>query len=162
MGAALEPVSFNQPRPRARGRDVDRVDRANPQGKVSPTRTNWGSDEKRILLERYLVDGEEACREALGGKRSLRSIGQKARKLGLKRGRAVRTRLRRQSSDDLDRRIREGWAELEGRGAVMRLADHLGVPRWWLTRRAAKLKLSVPRLLKKEPPWSGAEELLLG
>jgi hypothetical protein len=63
---------------------------------------------------------------------------------------------------EFDAQIRDEWLAMTGKikGEVAALADKLGVRRHWLSQRALKLGLTVPRVAK-EPPWSQAELELL-
>lgn len=62
---------------------------------------------------------------------------------------------------DIDDQIRAAWPNMDGkkRGAVNEFADRLKLPRWWITKRATKLGLTLPH--KKEPPWTAAENALM-
>jgi len=61
----------------------------------------------------------------------------------------------------LDDEMRTAWPLMSGdkKGEVNAFADARGLPRWWITKRAVKLGLTMPH--KKEPPWTAAEIALL-
>ena len=63
---------------------------------------------------------------------------------------------------DVDDQIRRFYLE-EGngkkRGECNAFADGLNLPRWWVTKRATKLGVTMPH--KKEPPWTAAETELM-
>lgn len=124
----------------------------------------WTEAEKQILRDHVETKGAQYCRGLLPG-RGTQGIYQMASKLGLavKGGLGQRRQGVHKNSPELDARIREEWSALTGSnrtGEVARLADRLDVPRWWLSKRATALGLTLPRVTK-EPPWSVAELELL-
>lgn len=153
---SLAPVSFRRP--------------VEPQPRLSkpyvPGRRSkryWTDAEKEIVRKYYPKGGASACAAHLPG-RPLQGIYNQAKALGLKRpegAMAYGTAPPKDRHPELDAKIREAWPQLDGkkRGAVNGLADKLDVPRWWLTKRAQKLGLTMPH--KKEPPWTRSELLLL-
>lgn len=151
---SLKPVSFAKPvrhetrlsKPYVPGRHDDRF---------------WSEDEIDIIRRNYADGGAASCLAHLPPHRTLSGVYQQAKKLGLKSSAQTKQRQRYQSTPELDERIRERWAGLDGRkrGAVAELAEDLGLPRWWLTKRATKLGLVIPH--KKEPRWTGAEDALM-
>lgn len=119
----------------------------------------WTDAELKILTDHFEKEGAKFCQIRLPG-RSVGAICQAAYKNGLKGGpseyQALRANFR---TPEMDARIREEWESLSGNnstGEVKALAEKLGVPRWWLSKRATKLGLAVPRM-SKEPAWSAAE-----
>ena len=128
-----------------------------------PGRTHvrfWTEEEKEILRAHYPTGGTLACLAHLGPHRDKFGVYNQAHKLGLKKlGSGPRQRL--QIPADVDDRIRAAWEAMDPRakGEIARLAAVLGVPRWWLSKRAVVLGLSVKPT--KEPPWTAAEDALL-
>lgn len=123
----------------------------------------WTDAELAILKEHYPKGGLSACMAHLPPERCSRSgIYEMARKLSLtspNAGGGPKQKI--DVPDDIDDQIRAAWSNLDGRkkGEVAALADQLGVPRWWLTKRATALQLVIAH--KKEPPWSQAENDLM-
>lgn len=152
----LEPVAFRKSR-----EHLPRLSKPYVPGRTD--KRYWTEEEKAVLREYYPKGGAAACLAHLGPHRTPRTVYQQATKLGLKAppqlGGGRKTPV--EVPDDIDDRIREAWAQLSGRrkGETAELADSLGVPRWWLSKRAAKLGLTVTH--RKEPPWTAAEEVLL-
>lgn len=154
---ALEKVSFAKPtvpQPRLSAKYVPGVH----------SKRYWTEAEKQVLRDHFEEKGAQYCRAQLPG-RSTGSIYQTARKLGLKGNpnvEAVRRREHHRNDPALDERIREAWIGPSGtkKGEVHALADELNVPRWWLSKRALALGLTLPRMIK-EPPWTPAELDLL-
>lgn len=151
-GIGLKPVSFrkgrgHEPRlsqPYVPGRHSDRF---------------WSEAEEEILRRYFPERGAPGCEVHLPG-RSRPAIYSHAGKLGLKCARQSDTRQRIAVDLGFDDRLRARWAELPARrGAVNDLADELGVPRWWLTKRATRLGLT--KAHRKEPPWTAAEDDLM-
>lgn len=118
----------------------------------------WTDAEIAVLHEYFPEGGAPAC-EAHLPNRSRTTIYQHASKLGLKAPNFPEQRERHDYGPEMDDRIRQAWPDLQGRGAMNGLADRLGVPRWWLSKKAAQLGLAQPH--KKEPRWTDAEDALL-
>lgn len=97
--------------------------------------------------------GLPALLVALPG-RSQSAIEQKAAELQLPKA-STASGIR--ANPEIDELIRKSYAD-GGRGVVQRLSEQLGVPSWWISRRAGQLGLVKVRL--KEPAWS-QEELAL-
>lgn len=117
----------------------------------------WTMRELNALREAYPRGGVPASLEALPG-RSARAIYAVAGKLGLRSPTTVRAagpRRRWTASEEIDRAIRAGYAKATTKAAVVRLAQAVGRPRWWVSRRAAALGLVAPRF--KQPAWTEAE-----
>ncbi len=118
----------------------------------------WTEEEDVILRELYPHGGAAACADKLPN-RDLGSIYARARKFRLKcmNPGGARQKL---ATDELDARIREEYPKIgPHRGATKELAARLGVPRWWLSKRATQLGLTTLR--RKEPPWTATEDELL-
>ncbi|MDZ7735916.1 MAG: hypothetical protein U5P41_07305 [Gammaproteobacteria bacterium] len=60
----------------------------------------------------------------------------------------------------LDDAIRELYQSRPEKGCIYAFAKKWGYPRWWISKRARDLGFVSPRL--SEPPWSEAEDELLG
>jgi len=121
------------------------------------TRRFWTGREEKILREYYSQGGPSLCLQYLPG-RSLSSIYNRAGQLGLRVPNAdgkVYARQVWKSSEALDAIIVRTFQTRPDKGAVMQLAQTIGRPRWWVSKRAAKLGLVAPRF--KEPAWSEAE-----
>ena len=148
MMADLTPVSFRKGRahaprlsePRQPGRRHDRF---------------WRPDEDEVIRAKYPQHGAAACISLLEG-RGMRAIYVRARALGVRFLGQAKYRVYAKPDDET---VRSRWAELKGRGSVLALAEDLGVPRVWLSRRALQLGLTMPH--RKEPPWSAAETALM-
>ncbi len=96
--------------------------------------------------------GLELLVRALPG-RSQSAIEQKAADIGLPRVDGVGSTSTR-ANDAVDDEIRGAYAD-GSRGAVQKLSESLGVPPWWISRRAGQLGLVKARL--KEADWCSAE-----
>ncbi len=117
----------------------------------------WTTREEKILAETYPTGGVTACLKALPG-RSASAIYGHAHELGIKGPVASKPDFRRQrwtSSDAIDAVIRRAYQKNPAKCDILRCAKALGRPRWWVSKRAAKLGLVTPRF--KEPEWTQAE-----
>lgn len=153
---SLTPVSFKRPvepqprlsKPYVPGRRDDRY---------------WTDAEIAAVREHFPKSGAAACLPHLKPRRSMGTVYQQARKLGLSapRKQSGKPRQRHHITPVMDETIRREWALLDGkkRGEVAALADRLGLDRWVISRRATKLGLTMPH--KKEPPWTAAEIALM-
>ena len=148
---SLTPVSFKK----GRGSEPRLSERYVP-GRRSER--FWSDPEIEILREHYPTGGAKACQARLP-KRTITTIYQQANKLGLSAPKQPDERQRHKPTPEIDAKIRAAWPDLNGRGAVAALAEALEVPRWWLTKRATKLQLTLPH--KKEPVWTNAEDVLM-
>ncbi|HEX2255633.1 MAG TPA: hypothetical protein VHG92_02840 [Afifellaceae bacterium] len=151
--SALKPVSFRKGRERA-----PRLSQPYVPGKHHER--FWTEAEDAVIRRHYPTGGAAACLPHLPEHRTPGSVQNRAGKLQVAcqlPGGGPKRKL--DIPDDIDERIRDGWPELKGRGAVAAFADRLNVPRWWLTKRATKLGLTQPH--RKEPPWTAAEEVLM-
>lgn len=152
----LTPVSFRrpvEPKPRL----------STPYIPGKRDQRYWTDSEIAIVRENYPTGGASACVAKLGPNRSARTVYQQAHKLGLEGPRKQRGKPREVHpiTPEIDETIRREWSLLDGkkRGEVSDLADRLGLPRWFLSKRATKLGLTMPH--KKEPPWTAAEIALM-
>lgn len=120
----------------------------------------WTTREEAVLRARYADGGARACLAELPD-RSLGSIYQHARKLGLRAPREAGARARQRYffSEALDVQIRLVYQSRPSRGDINALSRKLMRPRWWISKRAAALGLVVPRY--KMSPWSPRELDLL-
>jgi len=148
MSGVLKPVSFKKPV----------VPEPRLSKRYEPGRRDkrfWSAAEDKKLREHFPVGGAPACIPHLPG-RGPGAIYQRATKLGLSAPHVNNLRKkRREYPADIDDQIREAWPTLQGKGATNAWADKIGIPRWWLTKRATKLGLT--KAWKKEPPWTQAE-----
>ncbi|MBX3528715.1 MAG: helix-turn-helix domain-containing protein [Rhodoblastus sp.] len=147
----LTPVSFAKPREHA--------------PRLSPVRVPgrhdkrfWTPDEIAILRECYPIGGATLCL-ARRPARNRRTIWQQARKLKLGAPTAPAERRQIVPPSDVDDIIRARWPETARRGGLQQLADDLGLPKYWVSKRAAALELTVA--YKKEPRWTDAEKELM-
>lgn len=127
------------------------------RGRACPA---WTSQEDQVLRTRWVVGGYQAVREYLP-KRTYSAIVTRASTLRLRAPAHVRKRPQRYfATEHIDRAIRDGYLASTGdKKEIARLAERVGRPRWWVSRRALELGLRQPT--KKEPPWSEAELELL-
>ncbi|WP_185928219.1 hypothetical protein [Mesorhizobium sp. M6A.T.Ce.TU.016.01.1.1] len=126
------------------------------------TRRFWTGREEKLLRANYPGGGITACLAALPG-RSASSIYQRANVLGLRVPDAngkVNERQAWASSDAIDAIIRRTYQKSPTKNDVQACAGTCGRPRWWISKRAAKLGLVTPRF--KQAPWSEAELDLIG
>ncbi len=120
----------------------------------------WTDEEKQVLVDHYAKDGAAACALKIPG-RSVHRIYAQAHKMGLVSAKVKRPSTHRTKADvaALDTQIREAWPELQGRGPVTAFAQQVGAQRWFVSKRARALGLTMPH--KKEPPWTAAENELM-
>lgn len=120
----------------------------------------WSPQEDQVLRTHWTVGGYEAVRDLLP-RRSYSAIVTRASTLRVKAPAHVRRKPRKyRTSEHIDRMIRDGYLAANGdRNEIRRLAERVGRPRWWVSRRALDLGLRQPT--KKEPPWTDAELELL-
>ena len=147
----LTPVSFQKARPHAPRLRPVRV----------PGRHDkrfWTPDEDAILRECYPKGGATLCLPRLPG-RNRRTIYQHARALGLRAPTAPIERKRHNPPANVDEIIRNRWPETMERGGLQKLADDLDLPKFWVSKRAVALELTVA--YKKEPRWTAAEKDLM-
>ncbi|MEF3129135.1 hypothetical protein [Rhizobium leguminosarum] len=151
---SLKPVSFSKPR----GHDP-RISAQYVAGKRD--KRFWTEDELNIIREYFPDGGAGACLARLPEHRTLSGVYQQVRKLGVKSSAMPTERKRHLATPELDQKIREEWQQLDAgkKGVVNDLADRLGVPRWWLTKRLTHLGLTHRH--KKEPLWTPAEDELM-
>ncbi|TCN30318.1 hypothetical protein [Sinorhizobium americanum] len=150
---SLKPVSFSKPL-----EHLPRLSKPYVPGKQDAR--FWTDTELTVIRTYYVSGGAGACMAHLPAHRTISGVYQQAKKLGLS-GDPNKPRNSYKSTPELDERIREEWVKLDGRkrGEVEDLAARLSVPRWWLTKRATKLGLTIAH--KKEPPWTAVEDALM-
>lgn len=125
------------------------------------SRRFWTGREEKLLRQHYPDGGVSACLSVLPG-RTAKSIYQRAGALGLRipvKDGKVRERKQWGSSDQIDAIIIRTYQTKPEKSAVLRCAQLVGRPRWWVSKRALKLGLVVPRF--REPEWSEAELSLI-
>lgn len=123
-----------------------------PAPKIS--RRYWTTGEERALRTLYPTGGSAAVKAAVPG-RTLRSIYNRARALGLVAPGQPAIRQRWSSSPQIDEAIRRVYQGTPSDGAIDHLAMSCARPRWWVSRRAAALGFVAPRF--KDPEWTPAE-----
>ncbi|MER9901631.1 hypothetical protein [Mesorhizobium sp. M0130] len=126
------------------------------------TKRFWTGREEKLLRAHYPAGGVTACLAALPG-RTASSIYQRAAVLGLRVPGAngkVNERQAWASSDAIDAIIRRAYQKTPSKNDVQACAVTCGRPRWWVSKRAAKLGLVTPRF--KQAPWCEAELDLIG
>lgn len=122
----------------------------------SGPRRFWTGREEKILRKHYPDVGVPGCLALLPG-RSASSIYNHANQLGL-RASAARRKIgndRWSVNEQIDRVIRDVYQRKPTNGDIKKLAQTVGRPRWWVSKRAQKLGLTAPRF--REPEWSEAE-----
>lgn len=151
---ALTPVPFSKPRGHR-----ERISKPYVPGRHSDR--YWTSDELDVIRAHFATGGAPACLAHLPAHRTPSGVYQQARKLGLKAKEGGGKKQRIETPPDFDEILRRAYAAMSGkkRGEVNALADGLGLPRWFVTKRATKLGLTMPH--RKEPPWTAAEDALL-
>jgi hypothetical protein len=148
MKPALQPVSFKKP-------VVPQPRLSKPYEPGRRDKRYWTEAEDAVVRQHYPTGGAAACLPGLPN-RGIGAVYQRAGKLGLKgQHYSPAGRKRREYPADIDDRIREAWPTLQGKGATNAWADEIGLPRWWLTKRATALGLT--KAHKKEPPWTQTE-----
>lgn len=128
--------------------------------KVGPRRF-WTGAEVKIVRLNYPVGGVNACLPLLPG-RSTSSIYQRAGLLGLHasdKGKRGIPRERWTVSPAIDAVIQRAYQRTPTKGDLQRLAQTVGRPRWWVSKRASALGLVTPRF--KSPPWTEAEDEII-
>ncbi len=134
------------------------TDVATPHEWRRTPRAFWRVPELAVIRAHYADGGIDACEPLLPG-RSRVAIYQQASAMGIRSARQkVRVRYAYPIDERIDEQIRMAHQRAPERGDMQRLADRLGRPRWWVTRRARELGLITPRFA--EPAWS-AEELAI-
>ena len=115
----------------------------------------WTTPEIQIIRDTYPTGSVDACMPLLPG-RSRSSIYQRANALGV-RCDHIKPRIRKWYPNEphIDEQIRFGHQSTPTPGYMQALADRIGRPRWYVTRRARELGLTTPRFA--EAPWSEAE-----
>lgn len=117
----------------------------------------WTGREEKLLRQHYPLGGVSACLAALPG-RTASSIYQRAAILGLRvpgSDGKVHERQAWETNDQIDALIQRTYQKVPQKKDIQHLAALVGRPRWWVSKRAAKLGLVAPRF--KEPAWAEAE-----
>lgn len=144
--------------PRPKFRSLRRMLDYNPR--IGPIRKGsrrfWTTTEIKTLTQHYPLGGLARCLRRLPG-RSASTIYQKANKLKLVAP-VTAARLKKgvprntwRTSPQIDLRITQAYPRATNKRDVLNLARLLNRPRWWVSKRAAKLGLIEPRF--KEPVW---------
>lgn len=111
-----------------------------------------------LLREHYPRGGINAVLEHLPH-RTRSAIYQHARELGLRSPTAPAVRESWPTSEAIDRAIQRAHQQPMQRGDVVSLAERVGRPVWWVSRRARDMGLTTPRF--RELPWTPAERDVL-
>jgi hypothetical protein len=124
----------------------------------------WTEAENNILKEIYPRRGSIACLAKLGNHRSQLSVYVQAQKLGLtapKKNGGGGKKEKIVAPEGFDDELRSFYENDKGRrkGELNAFADEAGLPRWWVSKRARKLSLTLPHV--KGPPWTAAETELM-
>ncbi|UDF29352.1 UNVERIFIED_ORG: hypothetical protein LHK14_17840 [Roseateles sp. XES5] len=151
---SLKPVTFSKPR----GQDP-RISAPCVPGKRD--KRFWTEDEDAIIRAYFPAGGAAACLTRLAAHRTPSGVYQRAKNLGVTSSAPSPHKGRYDATPELDERIRKEWQQLNAgkKGVVNDLADRLGVPRWWLSKRLTHLGLTTRH--KKEPQWTAAEDELM-
>lgn len=131
----------------------------NGERKRGPKR-HWTTLEQRRLTEMWPPKNKEnldALIAAFPG-RTFNALYQRALQLKLPpMAKRHNFRIRKwEPSPQIDEVIRRLYPRAIKRNDVVELARIIGRPRWWTSRRAAKLGLVMPRF--KQPDWTPAED----
>lgn len=147
--SAITPVSFRKGRVHE-----PRLSKPYVPGTRSPR--FWSEDELSIVRKLYPKGGVAAVLAKLPH-RTVSGVYAKANQLELSATRVDRIR----APDDFDARLRAFYLNDKGRrrGELNAFADAEGMPRWWVSKRARALGLTMPH--KKEPPWTARELAML-
>lgn len=124
--------------------------------KAGPSRF-WTTVEDKILTDSYSVKGLEGCVPLLPGRTASAIYNRASQSLGLSSGKRTHD-FRNQkwtSSPQIDAVVTRVYQATPTKNQINQCAKTLGRPRWWVSKRAAKLGLVSPRF--KEPPWTEAE-----
>jgi len=150
----LQPVSFTKGRTH-----LPRLSAPFVPGRRDPR--FWTDSERDVVRQYYPAGGAAACLAHLPAHRTKSGVYVQAGKLGLAATVGGGPKVRIETPANFDETLKDAWSQLDGkqRGAVNGLAEHLGVPRWWLSQRARKLGLTMPH--KKQPPWTASEDALM-
>lgn len=119
---------------------------------------HWTMPEVAVLREHYPVGGVKPCAQLLPH-RTVGSIYQQARRAGLCAPDTRKDRKTWESNEQVDAAIRRAYQGTMDKNTVRNLADSLGYPRWWVSKRAAVLGFVPPRF--KEQKWCAAEIAIL-
>jgi hypothetical protein len=154
MSATLQPVSMKKGRGWA-----PRLSEPYDPNKERHERF-WSDAEIAIVRSEFPTGGAAACQVKLPN-RTISSIYGLAHKLKLRAPGRKRPRQHHELTPEIERRMREAWPELIGRGAITRFVEvDLAVPKHIGLRWAVQLGLA--RLQRKEPRWTAAEDALMG
>lgn len=133
----------------------------NVELQARPQRWFWKTQEIAVIRSLYPEGGAEACLPFLPG-RTMSGVYQQARvhRVQAPRKRGGGSRKRWSSSEPMDAAIRYALQQPPYRNMINELARKLMRPRWWVSKRACALGLTLPRF--KELPWNTEEIELLG
>lgn len=92
--------------------------------------------------------------------RTIGAIYQKGQMIGLSAPTGTYGKYAHTTTPAIDQAITRLYQQPPRKGAVSELAEKLGRPRWWISKRAQTLGLTTPRFA--DPAWTDAELDLLG
>lgn len=121
----------------------------------------WTGREEKILREVYPNGGVPTCLPLLAG-RTATAIYQRANILGLASSPSKKAGVPRQrwrSSPQIDAIIQRVYQSTPEKNDIQRLAQVVGRPRWWVSKRAQALGFVAPRFAPL--PWSEAEDAFI-
>ncbi len=143
-------------------REVLDLNPINGERRIGPRRF-WTGREEKVLREQYAIGGVPGCVALLPG-RSASSIYNRANLLELRSPATIKRRgvprERWSASEQTDAVIRNVYQRIQDKNDITNLAKTIGRPRWWVSKRAAKLGLISPRF--KAPTWSATEIAIIG
>ena len=142
------------------GSDRSIVPAADAPTRDKPAPFKYWTNQEIATLREVWPRGIEAALEALPG-RTPSAIYTKASALKIKGqlGAGSRRRRKHTPTPEIDAAIAEVYLGKPRSNMVNELAARLEMPRWWVSKRARALGLTVPRF--KEPGWTEAEDELL-
>ncbi|MDH6273604.1 hypothetical protein M2311_003694 [Rhizobium leguminosarum] len=150
----LKPVSFSKP--------IVHEPRISAPYVAGKRDKRYWTEEEKAIIRRYFPDGGAgACLAHLGPHRTPSGVYNQARMMEITSSASSPHRGSYEATPELDERIRTEWQQLDAgkKGVVNDLADRLGIPRWWLSKRLTHLGLTHRH--KKEPLWTPAEDELM-
>jgi hypothetical protein len=147
--SGLQPVSFKK----GRGHQP-RLSAPYVPGKRSSRL--WLDTDKAILREYYPKGGAAAALAHLPHKK-LSGVYNQARLLGIAAGKSPKMKPKAGFDDRLRKLYQNGNGQSSGE--INDFADKEKLPRWWVSKRALRLGLTMPHA--KEPPWTKCELALM-
>ena len=126
----------------------------------APAWRQWTTREVAIIREHYPSGGVDACAPLMTHPRTRSAIHAKARALGVKCSRPPTKGLRLPrlyvATPEVDQAIREAYCSARRKGDVKARTEHLGLPLWWVHKRAVELGAS-RNILARIDRWTERE-----